>query len=92
MAVRDDVAAGRLTRCREVVTSLATHHRLPPENLVSPDAIRRLAWTPPSEITPVTVDAALTATGVRAWQRNLLVAPLAVALVEPPPPATTDSP
>jgi ribonuclease D len=85
-AERDPVAAGRLARCREVVSGLATHHRLPPENLISPDAVRRLAWTPPAEITPATVDAALAATGVRLWQRSLLVTPLAAALVAPLPP------
>jgi len=83
-AERDPVAAGRLTRCRDAVARLATHHSLPPENLVSPDAVRRLAWTPPVEITAATVDEALIGAGVRAWQRGLLVAALAQALVTPP--------
>lgn len=86
-AERDPVAAGRLARCREVVTTLAAHHRLPPENLIAPDAVRRLAWAPPDEITPATVDAALAATGVRSWQRGLLVPQLTQALVEPSAPS-----
>ena len=82
-AERDPVAAARLTRCREVVTRLATEHSLPPENLVAPDAIRRLAWTPPQPISPGTVAAALAGTAVRPWQIGLLADELAVALVDP---------
>jgi ribonuclease D len=83
-AERDPVAAARLVRCREVVTRLAGEHRLPPENLVSPESVRRLAWSPPPERSAAEVDAALAATGVRAWQRGLLVEELAVALTDPP--------
>ncbi len=91
-AERDPVAAARLVRCREVVTRLATHHSLPPENLVAPDAIRRLAWTPPSPLNAQTVDSTLANIGVRNWQRGLLTAPLAEALVDPPPPAPAPAP
>ena len=91
-AERDPIAAERLARCREVVTRIAGEHNLPPENLVAPDAIRRLAWTPPGEITPSTVTQALTATGVRRWQSTLLADELARALPDPPtpPPSTED--
>jgi ribonuclease D len=84
-AERDPAAAARLTRCREVVTRLAADHNLPPENLVAPDSIRRLAWTPPELIDESTVAAALASTGVRRWQTGLLAAELAAALPEPPP-------
>jgi ribonuclease D len=89
-AERDPVAAGRLARCREVVTRLATQHHLPPENLVAPDAVRRLAWTPPIPINASTVDSALADAGAREWQRRLLAEELATALVEPAAPASTD--
>jgi ribonuclease D len=82
-AERDPVAAARLVRCREVVTRLATLHTLPPENLVSPDAIRRIAWTPPDKRDADTVAEALAATGVRRWQIGLLADELAVALTDP---------
>ncbi|HEY7222871.1 MAG TPA: ribonuclease D [Micromonosporaceae bacterium] len=88
----DPVAAGRLARCREVVTRVAAQHRLPPENLIAPDSIRRLAWTPPDETTAPTVDAALAATGARQWQRSLLAAELAAALPPPPTPPTPPTP
>jgi ribonuclease D len=82
-AERDPVAAARLARCRAVVTRLATEHALPPENLIAPDSIRRLAWTPPEKADVDTVDQALAGTGARAWQRGLLAADLAEALVDP---------
>ena len=82
-AERDPVAAARLTRCREVVTRLAAANTLPPENLVAPDPIRRIAWTPPEKLDPDTVAEALAATGVRRWQIGLLANELAVALTDP---------
>jgi ribonuclease D len=79
-AERDPVAAGRLSRSREVVTTLATAHHLPPENLIAPDSIRRLAWTPPAELTVDTVSEALAGYGARRWQVELLAPGLAKAL------------
>jgi ribonuclease D len=83
-AERDPAAAARLARCREVVTRIAAEHNLPPENLVAPDAVRRLAWSPPEVIDPSTVTASLAATGVRPWQTSLLAEELAQALPDPP--------
>jgi ribonuclease D len=83
-AERDPIAAARLVRCREVVTRLAGEHNLPPENLVAPDSVRRLAWAPPDVIDVETVTAALAATGVRHWQRALLADELTEALHDPP--------
>jgi len=82
-AERDPVAAARLARCREVVTRLATEHRLPPENLVTPDAVRRLAWTPPAPPTEDAVAETLTGYGARRWQVALVSAELAGALADP---------
>ncbi|MEO3742872.1 ribonuclease D [Plantactinospora sp. B5E13] len=83
-AERDPVAAARLARCREVVTRIATAHTLPPENLITPDSVRRLAWIPPEEITPETVAETLRGYGARSWQVGLIADELAVALVGPP--------
>jgi ribonuclease D len=82
-ADRDPVAAARLARCRQVVISTAEAHTLPPENLISPDFIRRLAWAPPDEITPQTVDETLRGFGARPWQIGLLATGLAAALPDP---------
>ncbi len=82
-AERDPEAARRLARVRAVVADLAGQHGLPPENLVQPDAVRRLAWTPPQSPGPDAVAAALRTTGARSWQVALVAAPLAGALPEP---------
>jgi len=84
-AERDPVAAARLTRCRAVVVATAEANNLPPENLVSPDYVRRLAWSPPDEISPRTVGETLLGFGARNWQVGLLADQLAAAL---PAPAT----
>ncbi|MBQ1051336.1 ribonuclease D, partial [Micromonospora sp. C51] len=79
-AERDPAAAARLTRCREVVLRVAGEHNLPPENLISPDTIRRIAWQPPEEITEASVAEALRAHHAREWQITLLLPDLAQAL------------
>src|SRR5262245_6445187 len=85
-AERDPVAAARLARCREVVNRLAQQHRLPPENVLSPDAVRRLAWEPPPPPDEPSVRAALAGYGARAWQIDLTAPGLTAALPAPPPP------
>jgi ribonuclease D len=90
-AERDPVAAARLARCREVVIGTAHENQLPPENLVAPDAIRRLAWTPPDPLDQPTVRAVLAGAGVRPWQLGLLAAQLTTALADPTPAHITPS-
>jgi ribonuclease D len=82
-AERDPVAAGRLARSREVVTGLATALAVPPENLLAPDYVRRLAWNPPQPVTRDMVAAALSDLGARNWQVELTADKLAVALASP---------
>ncbi|SCG76963.1 ribonuclease D [Micromonospora humi] len=82
-AERDPVAAGRLARCREVVVGTAAARRLPAENLITPDSIRRLAWQPPEEITDETVAETLRTMGAREWQLGLLLPALTEALRTP---------
>jgi ribonuclease D len=86
-AERDPVAAARLARCRQVVIATAEAHTLPPENLISPDFIRRLAWAPPDEITAQTVGDTLRGFGARAWQVGLIADQLAEVLPDPAPAA-----
>lgn len=77
---RDPVAAARLAAVRGRLQEIAATHRLPVENLLSPDAVRRLAWLPPVPPTPDRVAAALSAAGARPWQVELTAGPLAAAL------------
>jgi ribonuclease D len=76
---RDPAAAARLAAAREAITALAAAHGLPAENLLPPDAVRRLSWEPPDPATPETVAAALAGYGARPWQVELTAGPLAEA-------------
>jgi ribonuclease D len=84
-AERDPEAAARLARCRELVTGLATAHRLPPENLITPDTVRRLAWTPPEPLDEEAVREVLAGFGARHWQVELTAPGLTEALRESAP-------
>jgi ribonuclease D len=87
-AERDPVAAARLARCRELVTSIATAHHVPPENLIAPDYVRRLAWAPPEAPNAETVAEVLSGLGARRWQVELVAPGLSKALE--PDPATSE--
>jgi ribonuclease D len=76
-------AAERLARCRAVVVALSEEHDLPPENLISPQLVRNLAWEPPAAggvITEGSVVDALEEQGARRWQVGLVAAALAEAV------------
>jgi ribonuclease D len=81
---RDPVAAGRLERSRAVVLAMAEDLRVPAENLISPDAVRRLAWQPPDVVDTGSVADSLRSNGAREWQIALLASGLADALNAPP--------
>jgi len=91
-AERDPIAARRLARVRAAVTAAAQDHTMPAENLVAPDAVRRLAWTPPRDVTVGAVRDALSAAGARPWQVLLVAEALAAALPEPPTPPEPPAP
>jgi ribonuclease D len=90
-AERDPAAAARLARARAAVNEIASSHTLPPENLITPDTVRRIAWEPPAEVTTEDIEAALRRHGAREWQVKLVGAALASALPEgaakPPTPS-----
>jgi ribonuclease D len=79
-AERDPAAAVRLTAARAAVTAIAEANRLPVENLLVPDTLRRLSWDPPQPIDAGTVSLALSGYGARPWQVELTAGPLAEAL------------
>ncbi len=78
-ADRDPPAARRLARARAGIVEIAGQLRLPVENLVSPDAVRRLLWDPPPQDAE-SVRAALVALGARPWQIELTLDVLIDAL------------
>lgn len=79
-ADKNPVAAERLGRSRDVVTTLAETHNLPTENLISPQLVRNLAWEPPGDLTVQDVSTALRQQGARDWQIQLVAEPLTGAL------------
>jgi ribonuclease D len=91
-AERDPEAARRLVAARQVTAALAQAHGLPVENLVPPDAVRRLTWEPPEPLDTAAVEAALASYGARPWQIELTADPIADALcslpADPPEPDT----
>ncbi|MDF5757911.1 ribonuclease D [Spongiactinospora sp. TRM90649] len=79
-ADRDPAAAKRLAAARTVVAALADEHRMPTENLLQPDSVRRLTWEPPEEIDDDSVAERLRGLGARSWQIGLTAHPIAKAL------------
>ncbi|MCF6472960.1 ribonuclease D [Nonomuraea sp. MG754425] len=79
-ADRDPAAAKRLAAARAVVSALADEHHMPTENLLQPDAVRRLTWEPPAEITDESVTVRLRGLGAREWQLSLCARPISTAL------------
>lgn len=78
-AEKDPAAAARLVAAREVVTDLSSTHDVPAENLLQPDLLRRLCWTPPETLDADGIGEFLRAGGARPWQIELVAQRLADA-------------
>ncbi|HEY0217098.1 MAG TPA: HRDC domain-containing protein [Cellulomonas sp.] len=78
-ADRDPAAAARLAAAREVVAGLSERCTVPVENLLQPDLLRRLCWSPPVPADVEHVAARLVEGGARAWQVELTAPLLAEA-------------
>jgi ribonuclease D len=89
---RDPDAAARLTAAREVVTALSAEHGTPAENLISPDAVRRLSWEPPDPPDEAAIAAALAGYGARPWQTGLIAGQIARAWAELAKPDSAETP
>lgn len=79
-ADKDPDAAARLAASRTALTAIATEHRLPVENLLLPDLVRRTCWKPPADLSVDGVTEALRAGHARPWQIELAAAALSEAL------------
>ena len=71
-ADRDPAAAARLSAARAGIAALSEEWSIPAENLLQPDLLRRVCWSPPED---GDVAGALRAGGAREWQVQL-VAPI----------------
>ena len=67
-ADRNPAADARLKAARPEVERVAEELGMPTENLLTPDSLRRLAWTPPEPLDVAAVSAALAGLGARPWQ------------------------
>lgn len=65
---RNPEADARLKAARPAVEQRAEELRMPTENLLTPDLLRRVAWAPPTPVTADAVGQALLALGARSWQ------------------------
>ncbi|MGB3893414.1 MAG: ribonuclease D, partial [Mycolicibacter sinensis] len=75
-------AAARLEAARAALGQLSEQVRVPTENLLSPDLLRRLCWDwdPATPEPAAAIEAFLIAGDARPWQRELTVPLLAAAL------------
>lgn len=65
---RHPEAERRIKAARPVVEAHATALHMPPENLLTPELLRRVAWAPREPLSAETVGAQLTDLGARHWQ------------------------
>lgn len=80
-ADRNPEADARLKLARPAVEGAAEELHMPTENLLKPDLLRRLAWTPPA-LTVDAVAAALSTLGARPWQIEQTAQKIVDAFVE----------
>ncbi|MDT7800826.1 MAG: ribonuclease [Actinomycetota bacterium] len=79
-ADKDPDAAARLSAARAALSAIAEDRRLPVENLLLPDLVRRTCWRPPAQLDEDVVADVLRAGGARPWQVELTAAALSKAL------------
>jgi len=72
----------RLKAARAMMTEASEEISIPIENLLTPDYLRRVAWTPPAEISMESVSEALRELGARPWQLDVSAQSIAQAFVE----------
>jgi ribonuclease D len=70
-ADRDPAAATRLQAARTALAELSEKHSVPVENIVSPDLVRRIMWSPPASVDSATIAEVLRTGGAREWQIEL---------------------
>ena len=77
---KDPAAAARLAAARAALGAIAAANKLPVENLLQPDLVRRTCWQPPADISVSAVTEVLRAGGARNWQIGLTAGALSEAL------------
>ncbi len=81
-AMRNPEADARLRLARAALLEVAEAREMPVENLLTPDHLRRVAWSPPAEYTAEAIGEALRELGARPWQLEATAQLIADAFVE----------
>lgn len=83
-ADRDPLAAARYEQVRQGLQEFGEAHSVPLENLVQPDALRRLIWNLPESVEPQEISDRLSDLGARPWQRDIATPLVAEAVTDHP--------
>jgi ribonuclease D len=81
-ADRNPEADLRLKAARVALAELSEFVNIPVENLLTPEILRRIAWTPPEPVTVAAISESLSELGARPWQLELTAQPIAEAFVD----------
>jgi ribonuclease D len=81
-AERNPEADVRLKLARAALQDVSEEHAIPLENLLTPEFLRRLAWSPPLPIESYSIGAELQKLGARPWQVELTSQEIADSFVE----------
>lgn len=79
---RNPEADRRLRALKPRLQAIADELTLPLENLLTPDHVRRMAWSPPPAIDDASIRQALTELGARPWQIDATAQVIGEAFVE----------
>ena len=79
---RNPHAHARLTHARAAVQARAEELTMPTENLLTPDALRRICWEPPEPAEADQIGTALGELGARPWQVEQTAQLIAEAFVQ----------
>ncbi len=72
----------RLKAARAAIAAVSEERSIPLENLLTPETLRRLAWTPPEPADVASVSVELETLGARAWQVAATAQVISDAFVE----------
>lgn len=79
---RNPRADKRLKLARAAITVVSEVENIPVENLLTPELLRRVAWTPPEPLEIETIRSSLVAIGARHWQVEAIAQAVFEAFVD----------
>ncbi|CAN5470020.1 ribonuclease D [soil metagenome] len=79
---RNPEADKRLKAARAAITLVSTEMDIPVENVLTPELLRRLAWTPPQPLDAEGIRSGLIGLGARGWQVDAIAQVILDAFVD----------